>query len=241
MISDLWHSRAGVLVVANHSPRAGGRPHGRRDPQARTGGRLGFHAYRLAHINLVIESGTTVKETQALAQHATPAMTMNTYGLVSEERLAAAVAGIAQKLPLGAEGVLSLYGMAVGAKAESATPYENKELRSLVNGGGGGSRTQDLTSSPTNTCATQSEQNRVNSKHCRALPDSGSAPQEQKSAVPRHYEDTSLRPENVPSMYGDGTVLPLDLAQVVASWASLPAEVRARIVGMARATGHGEG
>lgn len=111
-------------------------------PKHAPGGKLDFHACRLAYFNLVIESGTTVKEAQALAQHATPAMTMNTNGPVSEERRAAAVEGIARKLPLGAEGVPSMYRMAVGAETESATPFENKELRSSEDGGGGGSRTR---------------------------------------------------------------------------------------------------
>jgi len=35
----------------------------------------------------VIESGASVKETQALARHATPAMTMNVYGRTRNERL----------------------------------------------------------------------------------------------------------------------------------------------------------
>ena len=46
---------------------------------------------------------------------------------------------------------------------------------------------------------------------------------------------------SVPSMCGDGAVLPPDMAQVVASWARLPAEVKARIAGMATAAGHQEG
>jgi hypothetical protein len=37
-------------------------------------------------------------------------------------------------------------------------------------------------------------------------------------------------------MYGDGAVLPPDLAQVVASWAILRQEVKARILAMVTAT-----
>jgi hypothetical protein len=126
------------------------------------------------------------------------------------------------------------------ARLRQKEPPEQR-VTLLANRGGGRSRTQDLTSSPTNTCTTRTEQNRANSKHSRALADSGSGPQEQRPAFPIHYDDTSVRPENVPSMYGDGAVLPPDLAQVVASWARLPAEVKARIVAMATATGHEEG
>jgi integrase len=50
-------------------------------------GKVDFHALRLAYINFVLESGASVKEAQALAQHATPAMTMNVYGRTRNERL----------------------------------------------------------------------------------------------------------------------------------------------------------
>ena len=46
------------------------------------GGKIDFHACRVAYINLVIESGVTVKEAQELARHATPELTMNIYGRV---------------------------------------------------------------------------------------------------------------------------------------------------------------
>ena len=52
----------------------------------------------------VIESGATVKEAQSLARHTTPEMTMNVYGRVREEQLAAAVDKIAERL--GTSGVV---------------------------------------------------------------------------------------------------------------------------------------
>lgn len=54
-------------------------------------GKLDFHACRVAYINLVLESGATVKEAQALARYATPQLTMNVYGRTREERLAEAI------------------------------------------------------------------------------------------------------------------------------------------------------
>ena len=41
-------------------------------PKDAIGGKLDFHAVRLAYINLIIEAGATVKEAQTLARHATP-------------------------------------------------------------------------------------------------------------------------------------------------------------------------
>jgi integrase len=60
-------------------------------PKSTPAGKLDFHACRVAYINLVIESGVSLKEAQTLARHATPQLTMNVYGRVREERLAQAV------------------------------------------------------------------------------------------------------------------------------------------------------
>lgn len=56
-------------------------------PKQAIGGKLDFHAVRLAYINLVIEAGATVKEAQSLARHATPQMTLGVYGRTRDERL----------------------------------------------------------------------------------------------------------------------------------------------------------
>jgi hypothetical protein len=53
---------------------------------------------RLAYINLVIESGVTVKEAQVLARHETPELTMNIYGRAREERLWTVVEQVAQAI-----------------------------------------------------------------------------------------------------------------------------------------------
>jgi len=59
------------------------------------GGKLDFHACRLAYINFVIESGVSVKEVQALARHSTPDLTLNVYGRAREERLSQVVEEVA--------------------------------------------------------------------------------------------------------------------------------------------------
>ena len=110
-------------------------------PKHTPGGKLDFHACRLAYINLVIESGVTVKEAQELARHSTPELTMNTYGRAREERLVAAVEKVGDALrPV--ERVPVEYRQAVGAETKSATPFIKRELRFLQNGGGGGNRTR---------------------------------------------------------------------------------------------------
>jgi integrase len=61
-------------------------------------GKIDFHACRVAYINLVIESGATVREAQTLARHLTPTMTMNTYGRTRSQALAETVEGIADAI-----------------------------------------------------------------------------------------------------------------------------------------------
>ena len=67
-------------------------------PKEAVGGKLDFHAVRLAYINLVIEAGATVKEAQTLARHATPQMTLGVYGRTREERLHEVVEQVATVL-----------------------------------------------------------------------------------------------------------------------------------------------
>ena len=67
-------------------------------PKEAIGGKLDFHAVRLAYINLVLEAGATVKEAQTLARHATPQMTLGVYGRTREERLHQVVEHVAMVL-----------------------------------------------------------------------------------------------------------------------------------------------
>ena len=67
-------------------------------PKVTPAGKLDFHAVRVAYINLVIESGVTVKEAQVLARHETPELTMNVYGRAREERLWDAVEQVAHTI-----------------------------------------------------------------------------------------------------------------------------------------------
>jgi integrase len=67
-------------------------------PKVTPAGKIDFHAVRLAYINLVIESGVTVKEAQVLARHETPELTMNIYGRAREERLWAVVEQVARAI-----------------------------------------------------------------------------------------------------------------------------------------------
>jgi len=67
-------------------------------PKHAPGGKIDFHACRVAYINLVLESGAKVKEAQTLARHATPELTMNVYGRARKERLSEVVEQMAKSV-----------------------------------------------------------------------------------------------------------------------------------------------
>jgi integrase len=94
-------------------------------------GKIDFHAFRVAYINFVYESDANAKEAQTLARHATPHMTMNVYGRTRSNRLSEVIEGMAAKLDLGLGCVPAVYRTAEGAELKSASPIQNKDLRSL--------------------------------------------------------------------------------------------------------------
>lgn len=52
-------------------------------------GKVDFHSLRVTYVSLVLQQGATLKEAQSLARHATPGLTMNTYGRTRVDRLSA--------------------------------------------------------------------------------------------------------------------------------------------------------
>ncbi len=62
------------------------------------GGKVDFHALRVAYTNFVIESGADMKTAQTLARHSTPSLTMNTYGRARSERLAEAIETVGESI-----------------------------------------------------------------------------------------------------------------------------------------------
>ena len=66
-------------------------------------GKIDFHALRVTFVSLLVESGASVKETQALARHANPDLTMNVYAKTRSEHLQRTAEGIGRTL-LGEDG-----------------------------------------------------------------------------------------------------------------------------------------
>jgi hypothetical protein len=93
-------------------------------PKNAPGGKIDFHACRNAYVSLVVESGATVKETQELARHSTPQLTMNVYARARTERLSEAVERVGEVVLSTPKRVPSVYRLAVGAEQETVTPSD---------------------------------------------------------------------------------------------------------------------
>jgi len=55
-------------------------------PQYTPKGKIDFHAARVAYVNLILDSGASVRDAQALARHSTPELTLHVYGRPREDR-----------------------------------------------------------------------------------------------------------------------------------------------------------
>ena len=191
------------------------------------GGKLDFHACRVAYINLVIESGVTVKEAQTLARHASPELTMNLYGRAREERLSETVEKVGAVVSVPLKCATYVQRLAVGAEQESATPSVARGCASLnmVEAAGVEPASDDSQD------RAESQQNSANSKQFSMLAVTPHAADEQKFALPQQSASTSAHEKCVPSVHQDR-----DIADVVEAWSDLPDEVKARIVEIVRAS-----
>lgn len=96
------------------------------------GGKIDFHACRVAFINLVLENQkVTPREAQELARHATTELTMNVYGRVRQDRLSQIVEEVGEFLrPAEPQVVPGLYRAAVGSELKSATSSPTRDCAS---------------------------------------------------------------------------------------------------------------
>jgi integrase len=94
-------------------------------PKYAPGGKIDFHACRVAYISLVVESGVSVKEAQELARHSTPELTMNVYARARDERLSQAVERVGETIK-PPKRVPEEYRKTARTKSKSATPLETE-------------------------------------------------------------------------------------------------------------------
>ena len=74
-------------------------------------------------MSLVVESGATVKETQELARHSTPQLTMNVYARARQDRLSEAVERVGEVVLSTSKRVPSVYRLVL---------EQNKKPQSLL-------------------------------------------------------------------------------------------------------------
>jgi len=104
-------------------------------------GKVDFHSCRVAYVSFVLQSGATVKEAQSLARHATPDLTMNTYGRTRRDRLAEVAEAVGEAVNPGPDYAVFRTKRAAVAGGGDVTPQNATELRPVEYGGGGGNRT----------------------------------------------------------------------------------------------------
>lgn len=100
-------------------------------PKNAPGGKIDFHACRVAYVSLVVESGATVKEAQELARHSTPQLTMNVYARARQTGLSEAVERISKVVLPTPDCAPSVHRLAAGAEQETATPCETRGCGSI--------------------------------------------------------------------------------------------------------------
>ena len=114
-------------------------------PQCTAEGKLDFHALRTTYVTLVIESGATVKEAQALARHATPGLTLNGYARTRPARLLQVTEKLGETLPRTHEKCATgVHKLAAGAEGLALSDMRCMEIRKEQNGGRTGTRTRNL-------------------------------------------------------------------------------------------------
>jgi integrase len=73
-------------------------------PKWAPGGKLDFHAMRVAYITHVIEAGADIKTAQTLARHCTPQLTLGIYARTRPERLKAMAEAVGNVFPESSKG-----------------------------------------------------------------------------------------------------------------------------------------
>ena len=103
---------------------------GKEVPKTGPEGKLDFHACRTAFINLVLDSGVSVKDAQELARHSTVDLILNVYGRAREDRMAEAVERIGMQVLSRAprqECAICVLKLETGSEAENAIPWASED------------------------------------------------------------------------------------------------------------------
>jgi integrase len=111
-----------LLAVPTHTGRAFRKDADAAGLDRRTfKGKADFHALRVTFVSGVLAAGVDVKTAQALARHATPNLTLNTYGRERDERLRGVAEAVAADLLPGREIATGLHKAAAGGEGIDVT------------------------------------------------------------------------------------------------------------------------
>ncbi len=97
-------------------------------PEKGPGGKVDFHSLRTTYVNLVLDSGASVKEAMDLARHLSPNMTMNVYGRSRWDRKAGIVEQIGNSINFEPESItqaqpkMAVLGMAMESSGLRVSP-----------------------------------------------------------------------------------------------------------------------
>ncbi|MCK4670763.1 MAG: site-specific integrase [Nanoarchaeota archaeon] len=191
------------------------------------GGKVDFHACRVAYINLVLNAGALVKEAQDLARHSTPTLTMNVYGRSRSDRLVE----ITEKV---GEAVLKHNSNTTGAQWKEACFVSAGPARGKVVGATGfepetkgdcklldtGQKLSSAGKNSTQPGQTQEDTSMVPVELRTGAGLDETHPGRTRSTTGAQQEHNGILLEKVPS----------DLALVIEAWGKLPKKLRKEIV-----------
>jgi integrase len=92
-------------------------------------GKVDFHSLRVTYVTLIVEAGANAKESQVLARHATPELTMNVYARARDESLAALAEKVGKSVLPEQERATCVPTTEDPVDSETPNSSENKELR----------------------------------------------------------------------------------------------------------------
>lgn len=99
-------------------------------------GKIDFHALRVAYATFVIEAGASLKEAQTALDHSDPRITANLYAKTRDERMHTLAEQVAKPVLDMMKRAHSVQESKNGGAKKSRNPFETKELRQKIIGGG---------------------------------------------------------------------------------------------------------
>jgi len=200
------------------------------------GGKVDFHALRGTYINLVLESGASVKEAQDLARHSTPHLTMNVYGQSRWDKRNELAELVGQKVLGEAANSKESYAICRTKQAMGEIiPFISNELRE--NGKGFKSSRPDLILSGQNADRDTAQYPQSLAKSSSHDGD-GCSLKDNTITQPEHSKSTTLQKKYAAfrtKIQDQGKGIPSGLESVIEAWPELPDAIRSGIVAMVRA------